>query len=531
MRLIISLILLVIFAQLVLSVPGDIVNEFPTTGRCPTGLTFDGEYLWLADRLSDSLYAYSPESGMLMKTMLAPGFIPLGLTWDGDYLWCIDGGEKLIYKLDLDTGISIKQIEVPTVSPQGLAWDGKQLWLSDDKEDILTAISTEDGTIIHKFLSPSGSPQGITWDGRYLWCADRVTDRIYMMDPKYGEVLLSIDAPGMHARGLTWIDGYLWNVDYQSDKIYQIVVDDGIQLKASDFRNQELLFTYELRNYGPGSVESADVYFAIPKDRPNQVLTDMVIWTPEPMDFVKDKWDQEFAHYRLINPDLADRNRMTMKCSVKLYDARWFVFPHKVGSLNEIPKEIRKKYLVDENKYRIDDPIIQNAVKEALNGEENPYWIMRKIYRYLHEKLYYELAGGWNVAPAILERGNGSCSEYSFVFISMCRAAGLPTKYVGSVAIRGDDASTDDVFHRWCECYLPGYGWVPVDPSGGDQDTPAGVAEYFGHVANRYLITTEGGGSSEYLGWGYNSNAFWISKGPAKVYVESVGEWSPIEGD
>ena len=92
-----------------------------------------------------------------------------------------------------------------------------------------------------------------------------------------------------------------------------------------------------------------------------------------------------------------------------------------------------------------------------------------------------------------------------------------------------DDASTDDVFHRWCECYLPGYGWIPVDPSGGDRKSPAGVAEYFGHVANRYLITTEGGGASEFLGWGYNANEKWTSEGPVKVHVETVGEWSPVE--
>jgi transglutaminase-like putative cysteine protease len=112
----------------------------------------------------------------------------------------------------------------------------------------------------------------------------------------------------------------------------------------------------------------------------------------------------------------------------------------------------------------------------------------------------------------------------------MCRAAGLPTRFVGSVVIRGDDASTDDVFHRWCECYLPGYGWVPVDPSGGDRATPAEVAQCFGHVEPRFLITTEGGGASEYLGWGYNANEKWTSKGPVKVHVETVGEWSPLVG-
>ncbi|MBU1706605.1 transglutaminase, partial [bacterium] len=60
-----------------------------------------------------------------------------------------------------------------------------------------------------------------------------------------------------------------------------------------------------------------------------------------------------------------------------------------------------------------------------------------------------------------------------------------------------------------------------------DDEAPADVADYFGHIANRYLITTEGGGASEYLGWNYNANETWTSKGPVKVHVETVGEWSP----
>ena len=57
----------------------------------------------------------------------------------------------------------------------------------------------------------------------------------------------------------------------------------------------------------------------------------------------------------------------------------------------------------------------------------------------------------------------------------------------------------------------------------------AAVADYFGHVSNRFLITTEGGGASEYLGWGYNADEKWTARGPVKVHVEKLGEWSPLD--
>ena len=143
--------------------------------------------------------------------------------------------------------------------------------------------------------------------------------------------------------------------------------------------------------------------------------------------------------------------------------------------------------------------------------------------------MYYEMAGGWNTAPTVLARGNGSCSEYSFVYISMCRAAGLPARYVGSVAIRGDDASMDDVFHRWVEVFMPNYGWIPIDPSGGDRDWPGDQANYIGHVANRYLITTQSGGGSETMAWTYNSNEFFVTEPKTFVVIDNFADWIPKE--
>lgn len=518
----------VILAAAAFATPGDTLKSIATPGSCPTGLAFDGKRLWLADRLSDSLYAVDPASGKTVEALPAPGYIPRGLAWDGKHLWCIDGEDNRIYCIDVKTGVTVKSLEAPATRPQGLAWDGEYLWMSDDREDKIAQISVEDGTTIVEFKSPSGSPQGLAWDGEYLWCADRIEDRIYMVETKYGEVLLSIDAPGLHARGLAWEGDNLWNADYQSDRLFQLVVMDEVQVKRAKPKNERLLFLHEFRNHGPDEVQTLDVYFALPHNRPNQEIIAEFKWEPAPTGFIEDRWGQKFAHFHIEDIPQGARMIESVVYQAKLYDARWFVFPEKVGSMKDIPKQIKQSYLADEDKYRINDQVILGAVKSAVGDEQNPYWIMRRVYKYVRDNMYYELAGGWNVAPAILERGNGSCSEYSFVFIAMCRAAGLPTRYVGSVAIRGDDASSDDVFHRWCECYLPGYGWVPVDPSGGDRESPAKAAEYFGHVHNRYLITTEGGGASEYLGWGYNAQEKWTSKGKVKAHIETVGEWSPL---
>jgi transglutaminase-like putative cysteine protease len=188
-----------------------------------------------------------------------------------------------------------------------------------------------------------------------------------------------------------------------------------------------------------------------------------------------------------------------MTTNIKVYEVQYFIYPDQVGGMDKIPDSIRQKYLENNEKYQYDHPVIQHAVREAVGNEQNPYWIARKIYNYLIAKMYYELVGGWLPPQPSWRVAMAAVREYSFIYIAMCRAAGLPARYVGSVVVRGDDTSWDDVFHRWVEIYLPNYGWIPVDPSGGDQDSPRDQANFFGHLANRFLITTESGGASETL--------------------------------
>jgi len=517
-----------VFPSLALALTGDVVVSFPTPGTCPTGLTFDGKNLWMADHKSDSLYSIDRASGRITKALASPGYRSMGLTWDGQNLWVLDGEENLIFQLDPESGLAKKTLYAPSSGPLGLAWDGKYLWVSDSREDKIFQISTDDGTTINSIPSPSGTPQGICFDGKYLWVADRYDDKIFMVTPEDGEVIICFDSPGAYARGLAWDGNFLWNVDYQTDSLYKLRIYDSENYSRTEKKTELLEYTHEFRNYGPGTVQDLDIYLAVPEDLNSQKLLEKISYNPEPTGFLSDRWDQKVAHYRFRNLGNTQFVRVGMKIKAELFDVRYFVFPEKVGTLNDVPRGIRRKYLADDTKFALDDPFIQKSAKEAVGDEKNPFWIARKIFNYVIGKMHYELAGGWNIAPTVLKRGSGSCSEYSFVYIALCRASGLPARYAGSVVIRGDDASSDEVFHRWVEVYLPNYGWIPVDPSGGDRDTPYQRSQAFGHLSNRFLITTLGGGGSEYLEWGYNSNERWTSLGQCKIYVEHIGEWSPL---
>lgn len=68
----------------------------------------------------------------------------------------------------------------------------------------------------------------------------------------------------------------------------------------------------------------------------------------------------------------------------------------------------------------------------------------------------------------------GRSADISGLFVSVCRAVGIPARCVyglrtgssrlfRSLGISGDDATRGQ--HVRAEFYIPGYGWVPVDPS------------------------------------------------------------------
>ena len=217
------------------------------------------------------------------------------------------------------------------------------------------------------------------------------------------------------------------------------------------------------------------------------------------------------------------------KVKAKIFAVEYFIYPDKVGSLEDIPAEIREKYTQDGDKYRINDPYIQKLAQKIAGDEKNPYWIVRRIYDFLGKHLSYNLKplGGWNPAPTVLRRGTASCSEYSYSMIALCRTLGVPIRYVGAVSRRGDDACIDEVYHRWTEVYLPPYGWLPFDANKGDTDRPGRGVLGIGNVDARYIITTENGGGDEYLWFGYNYGFKWTAEGKCRIHEETYGLYSP----
>ncbi|MFT4526524.1 MAG: DNA-binding beta-propeller fold protein YncE [Bacteroidia bacterium] len=101
---------------------GDVLQRYQAIGGCPSGLAFDGQYLWSSENINDEIHKIDVSTFLVIETIAAPGDYPNGLAFDGQYLWVSDNGTDSIYQIDIGftpTGVHdvTPMLNEPTIYP------------------------------------------------------------------------------------------------------------------------------------------------------------------------------------------------------------------------------------------------------------------------------------------------------------------------------------------------------------------------------------------------------------------------------
>ncbi len=93
----------------------------------------------------------------------------------------------------------------------------------------------------------------------------------------------------------------------------------------------------------------------------------------------------------------------------------------------------------------------------------------RAIYDWTCDNMYRDPATigcGPGDVCALLQKPGGKCTDIHSVFVALCRAAGVPAREIFGIRLGKNPVQDISTWqHCWAEFYLPGYGWVPVDPA------------------------------------------------------------------
>jgi len=97
-------------------------------------------------------------------------------------------------------------------------------------------------------------------------------------------------------------------------------------------------------------------------------------------------------------------------------------------------------------------------------GLKNPREKAEAIFHYVRNKMTYKYPPEKRGVLPAFESFQGDCGQYSYLFVTLARSAGIPSRSQNGFYFSPDKIG----YHVWTEIFLEGYGWIPVDPTDKD---------------------------------------------------------------
>ncbi|HZZ44337.1 MAG TPA: transglutaminase domain-containing protein [Tepidisphaeraceae bacterium] len=166
------------------------------------------------------------------------------------------------------------------------------------------------------------------------------------------------------------------------------------------------------------------------------------------------------------------------------------------AKVQPLPADFDQSYLAERPPHIVFSPEIKNAVVQAVGDETNPLIKARKIFHWIGSQVRYAFEDEYCTIPSYAQKiimcKKGDCGIQATLFITMCRAAGVPARWQSG----WESKVVGNSQHDWAEFYVAPWGWLPADQSYGLQpSTDPKVREfYIGHQdAYRMIVNLDWG--------------------------------------
>ena len=192
-----------------------------TPGPQPNGLQAVDEGVWVIDQEDLNVYLLDWIEGRMLREFPTATNHSSGITWDGEAVWVASTYPPIeLFRYAVD-GRELRRLPTPGASERsgahGLEWIDGKLWVTVPPSATTYQLDPADGRVLKRFPAPGSRPHGLAWDGRLLWVAETTKRTItgYTLDGAVQRVLELEPGPaeGPDPHGLTYFRGELWYCD------------------------------------------------------------------------------------------------------------------------------------------------------------------------------------------------------------------------------------------------------------------------------------------------------------------------------
>jgi hypothetical protein len=247
---------------------------------------------------------------------------------------------------------------------------------------------------------------------------------------------------------------------------------------------QVVSFEINCKLQSTGKLSSMRIFFGIPKTIEGSQNVINLNFKPSPI-AVYDDNDTRYAIFNFRDPPQSIS--LTLKGEIELHrrDLMTALSSWNAGgqsSISALSHAERAEYLKAEEFIEVND----SGIRAIANTIESPSARLAKISRsngveatqtaeietvqeilqWLRRNIKYEMNDEVVGAAKTVKRGKGKCQEFSELFIALCRAKGLPARYVSGLNTYFDERNPNSTSrHGWAEVFVSGLDWVPFDPT------------------------------------------------------------------
>jgi transglutaminase-like putative cysteine protease len=269
----------------------------------------------------------------------------------------------------------------------------------------------------------------------------------------------------------------------------------------------------KLVNEGPGEPDKQNIWVALIRDfAPYQEVLSTKI-SPDGYDLVTDEYGNQYAEFDFSDHPAGTSKTIEIEYRVIVYDL--------VYDLSRCEGDLPDAYTQPELHIESANPQITNLAVDLSQGRQTVCEQVRAFYDHTaNELVYSDNDNDWGAQAALGQMG-ADCTEYASLLVALSRAEKIPARYFEG--LRYVDRQADpgaQIEHAWADVYLPGSGWVAVDPTLGRSALER--EEYFAHHTPEHIIVTLGANPSTLRGSHYWTHLYWPG-GRTVIRVDSAG--------